>query len=41
MIRVVNEFEALSDVQRTLLDMKVLREDPFYSSLNRLITSIQ
>ena len=41
MFRVANEYEALSDVQHTMLEIKLLQEDPFYTSLKRLIYSIK
>jgi len=37
MFKVVREYEALTDVQRAMLEVQVLQEDPFYVTLKRLI----
>jgi len=36
MINVAIEFDALSEVQRTMLDLDLLHEDAFYPALKRL-----
>ena len=37
MFKCARGFEALNDIQRTMLDLKLLHEDPFFPTLKRLV----
>jgi len=37
MFKVIDDYERLSDVQKAMLEVRVLQADPFYDSLKRLL----